>query len=472
MDLTLFNTLSRRREVFQPLKSKRACVYTCGPTVYQYAHLGNLRAYVFTDVLRRTLELNGYRVRQVINITDVGHLASDQDIGEDKIEAAAKKEGRSVGATAKRYTAAFLADLRQLNVKTVGTVFPRASDHIPEQIALIKRLWNRGFAYRINDGVYFDVAKYPDYEKLGRLTLAQLKVGARVVLNPEKRQPWDFALWKFSQPEDKRQQEWDSPWGRGWPGWHIECSAMSIKYLGETFDIHTGGIDHIMVHHTNERAQSEGATGRPFVHYWLHNEFVVFGQGKMAKSAGNVVLLRDLKEKGIDPLAYRYWLLGVHYRKPVRFSWRAIVAADSALRRLRQYCRRAPTRADQGSVNGKFSNRFLAALNNDLNTSAALAVVWEVAVSKLRPADKRATLLRFGRALGLRLGTSPPSPRGRVKIPAAVKQLVKEREKARKGADWPLADRIRRQISRKGFIVEDTVGRPNIYPRRSERVVC
>jgi len=336
MDMHLYNTLTRSKELFRPLKEGEVFMYHCGPTVYNYAHLGNLRAYVFADILRRVFSFNNYAVKQVINITDVGHLTSDEDEGEDKLEAGARREGKSAQEIAEFYTGAFLEDMSALNIDTRATLFPKATEHIAEQIDLIKTLEKKGATYRTSDGVYFDTSACKQYGELAHLDIAGLKEGARVLKNPEKRNATDFALWKFSKPEEKRQQEWESPWGLGFPGWHLECSAMSMKYLGPHFDIHTGGIDHIPVHHTNEIAQSETATGEKFVNYWMHAGFVNIEGAKMAKSEENFITLKTLTEKGFSPLAYRYWLLTADYKKTINFTWEALEGAETAFRKLQR----------------------------------------------------------------------------------------------------------------------------------------
>ncbi|HYC83523.1 MAG TPA: cysteine--tRNA ligase, partial [Candidatus Paceibacterota bacterium] len=329
--ISLTNTLTRRKEEFEPIAPGRVGIYSCGPTVYHYVHIGNLRSFLLSDLARRIFEYDGYEVRQVINITDVGHLAGDSDEGEDKIEREAKKTGRTAEEIAAFYTEAFFADLKALNIKTESTVFPKASEHIAEQLEIIKVLEAKGHTYRTSDGIYFDTSRFDAYGELARLDTEGLKAGARIEVNPEKRNPADFALWKFSPAGGKRQQEWESPWGIGFPGWHIECSAMSMKYLGKHFDIHTGGIDLAFPHHSNERAQSECATGQTFANVWLHGEFVNIASEKMSKSLGNVYRLADLEEKGFSPLAYRYWLLTAHYRSLVNFTWEALAGAQTAL---------------------------------------------------------------------------------------------------------------------------------------------
>ncbi|MEK7139991.1 MAG: cysteine--tRNA ligase [Patescibacteria group bacterium] len=456
MNIKFYNTRSRATETFSPINPDAVRMYHCGPTVYDYAHIGNLRSYVFADVLRRTLECAGLRVTQVINITDVGHLTSDADEGEDKLEAGARREHKSAREIALFYTHAFLQDLAHLRIKTDGTIFPKATDHIPEQIALIQALEKNGFTYITSDGVYFDTARFPAYAEFARLDLSGMREGARIEKNLEKRNPTDFALWKFSPKDGKREQEWDSPWGVGFPGWHIECSAMSMKYLGEQFDIHTGGIDHIPVHHTNEVAQSECATGKsPFVNIWLHNAFVNVDGKRMAKSAGTFITLAEIVERGFSPLAYRYFLLTAHYRTPVNFTWEGLAGAQVALSRISIMISEWP---DGGKICMPCDEKFRAAIADDLNTSEALAVVWKlISRDDVSPADKKATLLAWDEVLGLGLASARLP-----EIPSRVRELAEERAEARNANDFTRADEIRAEIESLGFEVRDTDIGPKI----------
>ncbi len=448
------NTLSGQKEEFKPIDTKKIGMYNCGPTVYDYAHIGNLRKYIFDDILRRTLEWNDFEVHQVINITDVGHLSSDSDTGDDKVERAAKKEHRSATDITTFYTEAFYKDLASLNIEAVSNkdqndFFPKATDHIAEQIELIKTLETKGFTYKTSDGIYFDTAKFPTYGKLGNIDLEGLKEGARVEANAEKHNPTDFALWKFSKPEEQRLQEWSSPWGTGFPGWHIECSAMSMKYLGETFDIHTGGIDHIPVHHNNEIAQSEAATGKPFVNYWLHEAFVNVDGGKMAKSLNNFYRLQDLQDKGIDPLAYRYWILTAHYRTAINFTWEAIEGAQKAYHRLIGFVQSV---SETGAAQEEYLKHFTEHINDDLDTPKAVALLWTMlSDEKISNADKKATLLSMDKVLGLGLSNLME-----IEIPESVLKLVDEREVARQEKDWQKSDELREKIKKQGFEVKDT----------------
>jgi len=458
--LSLYNTLSRKKEEFEPIKAGEVGLYTCGPTVYNYAHLGNLRTYLFEDFLKRTLLYDGYKVKQVMNITDVGHLTGDRDMGEDKLELGAKREGKSAWQIAAFYTDAFQKDLTALNILP-PTIWAKATDNIPEQIALIKTLEEKGYTYKTKDGIYFNTAKVKDYNKLSHLPLDELKEGARVEKNPEKKNPTDFALWKFSPVGAKRQMEWPSPWGTGFPGWHIECSAMSLKYLGKEMDIHCGGIDHINIHHTNEIAQSEAATGEKFFNYWLHGAFLnIPGGKKMAKSAENFLTLENafLKD-GINPLVYRFAALQVHYRKPMEYSEEAIDSARSGWAHLYNQVQglgefnspKGEMAWKVGRISQKYKDLFWQAINDDLNMPQALSVAQDVLKSGLDKADKLATILDFDRVFGLGLEIVGRS----VETPTAVKKLADDRQAARLAKDWPEADRLRKEIEVAGYTVED-----------------
>ena len=469
MPLQLYNTLTRTKQVFTPLVPGEVGLYTCGPTVYADPHLGNLRTYVFEDVLKRALLANGYRMKHVMNITDVGHLTGenegDADQGEDKMEKGSRATGKSVWDVAAEYTEVFKHNLADLNILPPN-IWCKATDHIAEQIALIQTLAAKGFTYRITDGIYFDTSKLKDYGKLARLDVEGLRAGARVEVNAEKRHSTDFALWKFSPAPptggQKRQMEWESPWGTGFPGWHIECSAMALKYLGDaysndgtfygersqTIDIHCGGIDHIPVHHTNEIAQSEAATGKEFVRYWLHGEFLVDGEKRMGKSEGNAMTLEWLKSEGVDPLAYRYFCLGTHYRKPLNFSMAAVMAAGKALANVRDKVAMMPAPA-VGCA--EYEQRFQAAINDDLNAPQALAVVWELLKSSYPDAAKKQSLLTMDRVLGLSLAEIKP-----LTVPAEVTALIEERERVRQDKNFAKADDIRGYVKERDFVIEDT----------------
>ncbi len=453
MPLLLYNTRTRSKEPFAPLFPDEVGLYTCGPTVYNYAHLGNLRTFLFEDVLKRVLLYNGFRVRHVMNITDVGHLTGDRDLGEDKIEAGSRREGKSAWEIAAFYTRAFREDMARLNILE-PTVWCRATENIPEQIALIRVLEDKGFTYRTSDGIYFDTARFPEYGRLSSQNLEALREGARVERNPEKRNPTDFALWKFSPPGVKRQMEWDSPWGRGFPGWHIECSAMSLKYLGERLDIHCGGIDHIDIHHTNEIAQSEAATGKPFFRFWMHGAFLnIQGGKKMAKSEENFLTLENaLVRKGIPPLAFRFAAFLSHYRKPMEYSEASMEAARGGLEHLHNQVRDLGPGAPGAAADASFREKFLQEVNDDLNMPRAMAVVQELLKSDLPPAVKRATVLDFDRVLGLDLDRLDRPE----ELPEDVRRLVAARKAAREAKDWAEADRLRAAIQKLGYTVKDT----------------
>lgn len=452
--LVLFNTLTGKKENFIPSHGSEVGMYNCGPTVYDYAHIGNMRAYIFSDILRRTLEHNNFSVKQIINITDVGEPAGDPDTGKDKIEESAKKEGKTATEVAAFYTKAFFDDINKLNVETKGTIFPKATEHIKEQIDLVNELEKKGFTYKTSDGIYFDTSKFPDYGKLGNINLAGLKEGARIGVNAEKRNLTDFALWKFSKPGE-RQQEWKSPWGVGFPGWHIECSAMSMKYLGETLDIHTGGIDHIPVHHNNEIAQSEAATGKLFSRFWLHVAFINIGGEKMAKSEGNFIRLSTLSEHHIDPLAFRYWLLTAHYRSSITFSYEAVSSAQTALLKLARHFIAMP---DGGAVSDEYSRKFKEIINNDLDTPEAISLMWQlIKDEKVNDADKKATISEFDKVLGLNIEKfGSEIVKKTADIPSEIRELAEKREIARKAKDWKIADELRDKITSQGYVLDDT----------------
>jgi len=453
MVLKLYNTLTRKKEVFKPLKGKNVGVYTCGPTVYWYQHIGNLRSYVFPDILKRVLKIEGYKVKHVINITDVGHLTSDADEGEDKMEKAAKKEGKSAKDISNYYFNVFKEDLNKINVLSPD-YWTKATEHIKEQIELIKKLENKGYTYETSDGIYFDTSKFPRYEDLARLDVKGLKAGKRIDVG-EKKNKTDFALWKFSSSdsEGKRQQEWDSPWGVGFPGWHIECSAMSMKYLGDSFDIHTGGIDHIPIHHTNEIAQSEAATGKPFVKYWLHGEWLTHKGEKISKSKGGLYTLSELEKEGYSALDLRYFFLSAHYRKQIDFSLHSLDYAKNSLNRLKGIISKLDKtkKANNKSVNSAFK-QFMTYFEDDLNAPRALSYMWEILRDdRLGDSEKYELVLRFDEIFGLDLEKEE-----KIKIPKEISELIKKRERARKEKDFVTADKIRDKINKAGFVVEDS----------------
>lgn len=460
--LKLYNTLTRKKEEFRPIKRFQVGLYACGPTVYDYAHLGHFRAYVFVDVLRRVLEYNTYKVKQVMNITDVGHLVGDRDLGKDKIELGAEREKKTAREIADFYTDDFFKAIEGLNVLKPQIVC-KASEHIQEMIDLVRKIEANGFTYRTSKGIYFDTSKLSDYGKLAGLDIEGLKEGARVEADSEKKNPTDFALWRFSPKKQKRAMEWDSPWGKGFPGWHIECTAMSVNYLGERYDIHTGGVDHIAVHHTNEIAQAQGAFGRDIVRFWLHNEFLLVNGKKMSKSLGNIYKMNDILERGFEPLALRYLFLTAHYRNRMNFTWQSLEGAGRALEKLRELVadangRTATLRVQnlaEDTVAGlearRWQSKFVKFLNDDLNTPKALALVWDLLKAAISKKDKRELIDEFDRVLGLKL-----MERTETRIPQEVKILVDKREDWRRKKKWEEADKIRDKIKEMGWEVEDT----------------
>ncbi len=455
--LVLYNTRTGRKEPFVPLQPGKAGVYSCGPTVYSHQHLGNMRPYLFADLLRRALLAEGLQVKHVINITDVGHLThDDEDAGEDKMEKAAREAGRRAEDVAAEYTAQWRTDLELLGVPPPDELC-KATDHIDEQIEMIRVLEAKGVTYVIEDGVYFDVSRFPRYADLARLDLAQQAGGARVAQVAGKRNPQDFALWKFASEGVDRQQEWDSPWGRGFPGWHIECSAMSTKYLGERFDIHTGGVEHLPVHHTNEVAQSETALDvHPWVNFWMHEDWILFEGGKMSKSLGNVLSLDDLVAQGILPRAYRYFFLQAHYRKQQHFNGEAIGAADTGYRRMVQAAQALEGPATEASEGvAVFREQFRAAVRDDLNAPRALALAQQVLRdASLSDGDKLTLLTEFDGWLGLDLLTAK-LPRDDDQGDPRIDALVAERDAARAGRDFARADEIRDELAAEGVVLED-----------------
>ncbi|MDO8624048.1 MAG: cysteine--tRNA ligase [bacterium] len=462
------NTLSDQKELFVPLKPSEVTMYSCGPTVYGPAHIGNLRSYVFSDTIARVLLTAGFHVRRVINITDVGHLVGDAEEGEDKMAVGAAREKKSPEEIATRYTKLFIEDLDDLNIDTKHILFPRATEYIKEQIALAKTLEEKGFAYRIPDGLYFDTAKFPTYGRLGNRQGANLKEGARVAPVKGKRHPSDFALWRTAKASDL--QQWDSPWGRGNPGWHIECSAMNRVLLGIEIDIHTGGEDHVAIHHNNEIAQSEAANGRRFVRYWMHNAFLTMQGEKVSKSLQNDVYLSEIVEKGFHPLALRYFFLQAHYRTPLSFSEVALGAAHEALTRLWRIAREIREEAEGERHPSPIRDRFIAAVHDDLSTPQALGILWETLKSEeYTPEEKWDLIVEADSLLGLALvePPAPPPPLTTPELPKAVQELMKKREKARKTKDFSAADRIREEIEKSGYRVEDQPEGPVLTRRVS-----
>ncbi len=471
--LFLFNTQTKKKEEFVPINPRIVKMYNCGPTVYDYQHIGNLRAYIFADILKRTLIYNNYTVKQVINITDVGHLTSDADSGEDKMEKGASRAGVSAKKLATLITDSWKKDLNKLNVHTETIIFTRATDFIKEQIALVETLEEKGYAYKTTDGIYYDTSLFPSYGALGNIDIESLKEGARVEINKEKRNPTDFALWKFSQKKNsRRQQEWESPWGVGFPGWHLECTAMVFSKLGKQIDIHTGGIEHISIHHNNEIAQAEAVTKKQYVKYWLHNAFITMNGKKISKSANNGILLRQLEKKEITPLAYRYWVLTGHYQSPMNFTWEALEGAQVAFSRLlRIFVDELGIK--NGKINEEFKKRFLERINDNLDTPGALVILWElIKDNSINKKDKRVTLLDFDKVLGLglieghrKLKTLLTGIEKKISVsetPPEIRKLIAKRESARKNKDWKIADEIRKKIESAGYTVLDTPDGPSV----------
>ena len=457
--LRIFNTESKKIETFTPLHPNVVTIYSCGPTVYDYVHIGNLRSYIFSDILKRTLIYDGYKVKNTINLTDFGHLTDDGDAGEDKMMKGLKREGKPVTLEAMRelsdiYIDAFINDLNDLRILP-PTQFSRASDFISEQIQLIKSLEEKGYTYETSDGVYFDIAKFPKYGRLGNINVSALKSGARIEVNTEKHHPADFAVWK------KAELGWDSHWGKGFPGWHIECSAMAMSTLGKQIDIHTGGIDHIPIHHNAEIAQSECATGRKFSQYWMHNEFITIDNTKISKSLGNTLTLRHLEDAGFSADDYRYWILTSHYRATINFSFEALKGAKQALFRLKRFVyedyKNKATMPDPAYV-----TRFTEAINNDLDTPKAITLLFDIIKDKnLTNGVKCATIKYFDKVLGIGLDDKLDDALFSLgvlsmeDIPAEIQALVNEREAARIAHNWDESDRLRSEINIRGYAVED-----------------
>ncbi len=456
--------MGREVQEFKPIEDGLVKMYTCGPTVYNFAHIGNLRTYVFEDVLRRVFEYAGFKVEHVMNITDVGHLTDDADEGEDKMEKSSRESGKSVWEIAKYYTDAFFRDTDRLNIIR-PTIAPRATEHIDDMIALIKRLEEGGHTYQAGGNVYFSIDTFPDYGRLALLDRQDLQAGARIEVDSNKRNPHDFVLWFTNSKFENHAMLWDSPWGKGYPGWHIECSAMSIRYLGEQFDIHCGGVDHIPVHHTNEIAQAEAATGKQWVQYWVHGEFLLMNKGKMAKSAGNFLTLQSLVDKGYHPLDYRYFCLGGHYRSQLQFSFESLDAAKSARERL--VSRIAALREGLGdrwkeaivlppsAAGSKILERFEAAVGQDMNMPKALAELWQLLKSELQPGEKLSVVSAMDRVLGLNLLALPQYAIDSSKD-GEIEELIKQRNAARSRKDFRLADEIRDKLSARGISIKDT----------------
>lgn len=450
MDIYFYNTLTKQKDLFKPIEEGKVKIYSCGPTVYKDATIGNMRTNLLNDTLRRVLKYNGYELKHVMNITDVGHLVSDGDEGEDKMLKSAREEHKSPLEIAEHYTKLFFRDLERLNIETPEVVC-KATDHIKEMLEMVQKIMKNGYAYETSTAIYFDVSKLDKYGILSGINLNDQKAGARVDIDPEKRNPYDFALW-IKAPANHL-MKWDSPWGPSYPGWHIECSAMSTKYLGEEFDIHTGGIDLVPTHHENEIAQNKGACGKNPAHYWIHGEYLLINGGKMSKSLGNIYLIDDIIARGYSPLAYRLFNYSCHYRGKLNFTWEGIESANTSLIRLREgYQKHLNGNSDiSDEIIADMENRFHQAINDDMNMPLALSVVWE-AVKYPEKSPKIAQLLKkFDTVLGIKIDEVQET-----KIPQEILDLVEERKQARSDKNWSESDRLRDLIAEKGYIVKDT----------------
>lgn len=452
MDIYFYNTLTRKKEKFESLTPKEVRMYSCGPTVYKDATIGNLRTNIFQDILRRVLRYNGYKIKHAMNITDVGHLVSDGDEGEDKMIKSAKELNKSPLEIAEHYTKLFFNDLKDLNIETPEIVC-KATDHIQDMLEYVEKLIENGYAYETSTAIYFDISKLDKYPILSNLDLDNQKAGARVDVDPEKRNPYDFALW-IKAPENHL-MKWDSPWGLSYPGWHIECSAMGQKYLGEQFDIHTGGIDLIPTHHENEIAQSKGKCGKIPARYWLHGEYLLINGGKMSKSLGNVYLLKDIKDKGYDPLTYRLFSYSSSYRNKLNFTWDSIEASAKSLIRLKQGYNKHLNGIEKVEENIiiKYEEEFNKAINDDLNMPQAIGIVWDVIKYPSKSKQFAELLLKFDTVLGLNINKLDED---NIELPSDIQKLVEERKKAREDKNWQESDRLRDEIISKGYNIKDT----------------
>lgn len=453
--MKLYNTLTREKDEFVPIRKGEVSIYSCGPTVYNYAHIGNMRSYVFMDLLRRVLKYNGYKLTHVMNITDVGHLVSDADEGEDKLVKAAKEEKKSPWEIAEYYTQVFFNDIEELNIDR-PEIIAKATEHIDEMLEFVKGLEEKGYAYETSDGIYFDIQKFEGYGKLSRIDLEELKPGARVEVNKEKRHPADFALWKKAPKEHIMQ--WPSPWGMGYPGWHIECSAMGRKYLGDEFDIHTGGVDHIPIHHENEIAQTEALLDKPSVKRWMHGEFLLVDNGKMSKSLGNTYTISDLKSKGFDPVAFRYMCLNAHYRSKLNFTWEALSAAQVAYNRLMSgaLAHKNSHEKVEPDIVENFEREFTEAINDDLNIPMSMGVVWNVVRYPVKSYQLFDLLVRMDTVLGLNIKDADKISDEDEEVSPEILAMVEERQRARKEKNWEIADQIRDRLKQMGIILEDS----------------
>lgn len=452
--MKIHNTLTKKIEDFVPVNDNKVKIYSCGPTVYGYAHIGNMRTYVFMDLLRRVLLYNGYELEHVMNITDVGHLVSDEDEGEDKMVAAARNEKKTPFEIADHYTAIFFTDIEKLNIQKPEYI-TKATDNIAEMIDFVSGLLDKGYAYETSDGIYFDIKQFETYGKLSGLNFDNQLAGARVSINEEKRHPADFAIWKKAEPNHIMQ--WESPWGMGYPGWHIECSAMSRKYLGDTFDIHTGGVDHIPVHHENEIAQTEAYTGKPMAYYWVHGEFLLVDNGKMSKSLGNTYTISDLERKGFRALDFRYFCLNANYGKKLNFTWEGLKAANTAYTRMLEGVieHRDATGDTQEELITQALLEFNDAINDDLNIPLALSAAWMLIRSSVKSNTIYTALVEMDKVLGLGFDKASELLKKET-IPDEMIRLSESRSLAKKNRDYTQADRIRDEIRQKGYDIRDT----------------
>lgn len=453
MKIQLYNTLSHSKEEFKPINKEEIRIYSCGPTVYSFAHIGNLRTYVFVDNLRRVLKYNGYNLKHVMNITDVGHLTSDADTGEDKMEKAARKEGKNPYEIAEYYTKYFMEDMKKLDID-MPNIISKATDNIPEMLEMVKKILKNGYAYETSKGIYFDVSKLDKYPVLSNNSVDGQEAGARIEVDKEKRNPYDFAIW-IKAPEN-HMMKWESPWGLSYPGWHLECSAIGRKFLGEHFDIHTGGVDHIPIHHENEIAQSKGATGQIPANYWMHSEFLLIDGGKMSKSLGNIYTLKTLEDNGIEPLAFKLFCFSAHYRNKLNFTFDGVKAQVKALERLRDgYKKHLEGNEEEEEKIKEYENRFHEAINDDLNMPLAMGVVWEV-IREEKKSKKYAELIeKFDEVLGLDL-KNYQNYQKEIEIPENIKELIEKRNQARKEKNWEESDKIRDEIQKLGYNIKDT----------------
>ena len=453
MDIYLYNTLTKKKEKFEPINSNQVKMYSCGPTVYSYAHIGNFRTYIFVDSLRRVLKYNGLKMDHVMNITDVGHLTSDSDTGEDKMEKAARKEGKNPYEIAKYYTDVFMKDMTRLNID-MPEVVTKATDNIPQMLKMVQEIIDNGYGYETSTGIYFDVSKLDKYPVLSNNSVDGQEAGARIEVDPEKRNPYDFAIW-IKAPENHI-MKWDSPWGKSYPGWHIECSAMGRRFLGENFDIHTGGVDHIPIHHENEIAQCKGSFGHNPANFWMHCEFLLVDGGKMSKSLGNIYTLDELQEKGIEPLAYKLFCFSSHYRNKLNFTFEGAKSSQVSLNRLRQGYENHKTGTQEvdDTIISDYEMRFHNAINDDLNMPLAMGVVWEVVRCDTKSPKLAKLLLKFDTVLGLNIDQMPKSDNK--ELPEEIQKLVELRKIARDNKNWAESDRLRDELQEKGYKVKDT----------------